>query len=111
MLKASYAGSLTGIVRRHGAMKVLLTVLILAEIFLVVLVLTPVFVDRRDLARAVAAHFQNPSQDNLRELEHQQSITRQIAFCDKSTVAVLLVANSCGLVFVSRRLRHVQIAA
>lgn len=92
-------------------MKVLLTVLVIAQIFLVVLVVTPPFVDRHDLAMAVAAYSQNPSQDNLKQLQHRQSITRQIAFCAASAVTVLLVANSFGLVFVGRRLRLVRVAA
>ena len=86
-------------------MRVLFIILIFVEIFLVTLMVAPIFVDRRDLAIAVVAYSREPSQENLREMETQQRITQQIRFRLRASVAVLLVANSCGLFFVGRRRR------
>jgi hypothetical protein len=99
--------SLGGIVR----MKVLFIILILVEIFLAILVITPPLVDRHDLASAVLAYSQDQSQDNLKELQLQQDITSQIEFRMMLTVALLLVVNSCGLFLVGRRLRRIRAAA
>jgi hypothetical protein len=84
-------------------MRVLFVILILLEMLLVMLVFTPMFMDRHDLASAVVAYHRDPSQDNLRELETQQRITQQIRFHFTASVVVLLVLNSCGLFFVGRR--------
>jgi hypothetical protein len=86
-------------------MRVLFIIMVLVEMLLVMLMLTPLYVDRHDHARAVEAYLHDPSQETLRELETQRRISQQIRHRVNASVAVLLVANSCGLFFVGRRWR------
>jgi hypothetical protein len=73
------------------------------EIFIVALMFSPVFVDRHDLATAVVAYRRDPSQDNVGELQRQQRFTEQIIITVRTSLAVLLLANSWGLFVVGRR--------
>jgi hypothetical protein len=86
-------------------MKLLRFILILLEVLFLLLLVFPPFVESRPLAQAIVAYHDQPSAEHQEEMERQQSHVRTVRFGTSIFTAVLLVANSFGLFYVSRRIR------
>jgi len=86
--------------------KKLLVIMALLELFLALLVISPIFVDRRDLARAVYNYSQEPTEENRKRLEAEQEITARIRLHGRLVIVGLFAANTCGLVAVCHRLNR-----
>ncbi len=85
-------------------MKVRLVILIFSEVIIAYLMLAaPVFHDRKDLARAVAAYHAARSPETEAELTRQRQITRQQQRLIFAIFGLILVANSYALVHTWRR--------
>ena len=80
-------------------------ILILSEALFLLLLVCPPFVESRPLAQAIVAYHDQPSAEHQAELERQQSQVRSVRFRMSAFIAVLLVANTFGLFYVSRRIR------
>src|SRR5882757_9094065 len=67
---------------------------------IILAVITPIFVDRSEHARAVASYAKNPSPENERALHRQQQITQKIQEREallifSSLLAAMISANGC----------------
>jgi hypothetical protein len=82
-----------------------LAILVAAELFLGILLVSPTFVDRHDLARAVVAYHREPTEANRVTMEAEQEITARMLRNGRLTVAGLWVLNTGALVLVIRRLK------
>lgn len=86
-------------------MKLLQVILIITEVVVVLLLVSPRLVESHSLARAIAAYRDDPSAQRKSELEHEQQTVRFIRVQMSVFIIVLLAANSAGLYYVSRRIR------
>jgi hypothetical protein len=85
-------------------MKIRLAILIFSELIIGYLMLAaPVFHDRTDLARAVAAYHSSPSPETEAELTRQRQITHQQQRLIFAIFGLIFVVNSYALVHTWRR--------
>ena len=87
-------------------MKLFRLVLIVSEVFLFLLFLSPPFVGGHPLARAIVAYHQDPSVQNKSELELQRELHQHRRFVQSLLIGSLLAVNTVGLFYVSRLLRR-----
>lgn len=87
-------------------MKLIRLVLIVSEVWLFVLLLSPPFVESHLLARAINAYHQDPSAENKTTLELQRERVQHRRLVQSLFIGGLLAANSVGLFYVSRLLRR-----
>ena len=87
-------------------MRVLLAILVATELSLGILLVSPIFVDRHDLARAVAAYHREPTEAHRVTMEAEQEITARIRRNGRLTVVGLWVLNTGALVMVIRKLKE-----
>lgn len=87
-------------------MKGLLIILVLLEFFFVLLAVTPIFVDRRDLARAVYSYSQDQTDENKKKLEAEQENMARMFLHARMVMAVLFGVNSWGLIKVCLVMRR-----
>jgi len=83
----------------------LLVILVLLELLLAVGSVGPIFVDRRELARAIADYSRDRTEESRKKMEAEQDITTRIRLHDRVVIVSLLVVNTCGLAFAYRRFR------
>lgn len=87
-------------------MKLLRLVLIVSEVFLFFLFLSPPFVGSHLLARAIVAYHQDPSAENKTTLELQRERVQRRRLVQSLFIGSLLAVNTVGLFHVSRLLRR-----
>lgn len=78
-------------------------ILIVTEVLLGVLLMAPLFIESRPLARAIMAYDADPSLETKREVEQQQVIVARERLSVKGAMLGLLCVNTAGLIIVSRR--------
>jgi hypothetical protein len=90
-------------------MKFCLYILIFTEVVIAYLMLAaPVFLDRKDLARAVVAYHASRSPETEAELTRQRQVTNHQQHLILIVFGLIFVANSYALVHTWRRTRRVD---
>src|SRR5262245_44340447 len=91
-------------------MKILQIILAILEVFFFFILVSSPVSENRPLARAIAMYHQDPSPQNKIDLERQRKASRERLTSQILVIAALLILNSVGLFYVSRRIRS-QVAA
>jgi len=92
-------------------MKGLLIILVLLEILFTLLAVTPIFVDRRDLARAIYSYSQDQTNENKKKLEAEQENLARMFLHARMVMVVLFGVNSWGLITILRKMNRKPKAA
>jgi hypothetical protein len=87
-------------------MKVLLIILVVLELFFALLAVSPIFVYRTDLKRAVYNYSQEPTEENKAKMKAEQEITARIRLRDQMILVALFAANTWGLIIGVRKLNR-----
>jgi len=82
---------------------VAIILLIIFEIVLGVLFLSPTFVDRRSYAQAVVKWHDNPSVENTQALEKEKLKTRKISRNIHIKLGIVFVLNTCGIIILIKK--------
>ena len=90
-------------------MKLLLVGLVLIEAFLLVLLASPVFVDRHDTARAVLERFQHPSPEAEARASVVADRDRRDASLTTLAIFICIVADGFLIYIVAGRIRRQSI--
>ena len=86
-------------------MKMLLILLMLMEVILLVLAVSPVFVDRKSAARALVEWRNNPTPENKSTWEREAALSRRERTVTGFFIFALLAANTVGLIVLIRKIR------
>ena len=86
-------------------MKMLLALLFVVEVFLVLLVFSPVFVDRQSASRAFVEWHNNPTPENKSIWEREAVVSRREGYIAGIFSIALLAANSVSLIVLIRKIR------
>jgi hypothetical protein len=86
-------------------MKMLLVLLFVVEVFLVLLVFSPVFVNRHSASRAFVEWHNNPTPENKSIWEREAAVSRREGYIIDIFSITLLAANSVGLIVLIRKIR------
>ena len=86
-------------------MKILLILSILIEVVLLLLAVSPVFIDRKSAARAFVEWRNNPTLENKSTWEREAALLRRERYVTEISIFALLAANTIGLIVLIRKIR------